>query len=189
MENSSAMRRAIALTALVATTAACSFFTEKKAVEVDETVSGLTFGVPGDQQDGQDAPELTRIRTGSYRAEIVSVYEADESRTDIHEGATFYQEIQEPPVGSIGYLMDDYIEIAGRNGRIRGSGVEREDDNQAGCHAVTEVAVQGRVRDARRFQLVVQETTSVNGPGCGQSALGPARTEENIYRVRYMAER
>ena len=177
-------RTALAALALTVSTTACSFFSEKPAATVEENASGLTgFNVPGD-----NGPKATEVQTGAYRARIVSVLELDEDRTDIYEGAEFEAEVTHVPGIRGGYLINDHIEFSGYEGRITGEAGEEQGDPDADCYAVTDITAQGRARDTSRFQVLIQETVVVKGDGCDESFLGPARVEENLYKVRFVSQ-
>ena len=175
---------------LAITVTAC---TTDSNVEVEQTVSGLrpggVPGVPGTgssimpKKPGEGQMRPTDIALGDYAVEIVTVREADPDRTDIYEGAQWKAEVTSSIAG---YQIDDWVHVAGMDGRLDGRGFEQERDEYYDCGLQAATRVRGFVRDNGGIRLVVEEQVFVAGKECEKSELGPSRFEENVYRVEMM---
>ena len=180
--------------ALAATLSACGTASEAPKPTVEQTVSGMriddVIGKPG----GPDQPEegngeVTFLNPGPYVAVVVGVRQADEDRTDLYEGAEFYYDLtQAPEEAKSTYRLDGFLKLSGFDGKLQGKGAEMVEDHKYDCIMVTRTAVQGRAPTSELFQLMVRERVSVEGDECEYSELGPERSEENFYRLRFKAD-
>lgn len=172
----------IAAAALTLAASACAP-AQNAAPQVEATASGLT-----DSEANTPERQPTFVETGAYVGRVVRVVQSHEDRTDLVEGAKYPIDIEEDANGR-GYVVNGMLPLQGWDGKLRGEVATEEFDPNYDCSMTVEVRVRGRTSDGYRMQFAVEESVFVEGTECDFSDIGPAREEENIYRMRVTPER